>query len=172
LIHYTGAWAAVVKPDLEDGELYNLLDSLNGVLMPGGGLELFGKSQVGEPIPYYKTSKKIFEYAIKRTDEGGYFPIFGICQGLEVLHEIMNNDNEPDTFTRVKIYNQSRRLNFVYPDINSRWYAGFPAALVKEMASEELSYHAHDNTISTDLYNRNQKLREFMKITATDTFVD
>jgi len=89
-----------------------------------------------------------------------------------VIHEILNNDNEPDTFTKVAIFRQSRRLNFVYPDINSRWFADFPPALIKEMASEGLSYHAHHNTISTDLYNRNEKLREFMKITATDTFVD
>ena len=79
MVHYAGSFAAVIKPDLSDEELYDLLDSINGVFMPGGGLDLFGKSQVDEPIPYYKISKKIFEYAIKRNDEGGYFPIFGIC---------------------------------------------------------------------------------------------
>ena len=63
LIHYAGSWAAVIRPDMPDEELYPLLDGLNGVVMPGGGLEMFGKSQVDEPIPYYKTSKKIFEYA-------------------------------------------------------------------------------------------------------------
>ena len=78
-IHYAGSYAAVVRYDLPDDELYELLDSLNGIHFPGGVVDMFGESGVGDPAPFYLTSKKIFQYAIDQFDKGRYFPIFGIC---------------------------------------------------------------------------------------------
>jgi len=65
LVHYAGSYAAVMTPNMSDEELYAMLDSLNGVVFPGGDLHMFGHSGYGEPIQYYRTSKKIFNYAIE-----------------------------------------------------------------------------------------------------------
>jgi len=43
--------------------------------------------------------------------------------------------------------------------------------MIKNMASENLSYHSHSWAISTDVYNTSKRLREFFKVTSTDTFV-
>ena len=39
-IHYGGTYASIVKFDLEDEELYHILDGLNGVYFTGGPLDL------------------------------------------------------------------------------------------------------------------------------------
>ena len=40
------------------------------------------------------------------------------------------------------------------------------------MASENVQYHSHEWVISTDLYNKKPKIREFFDVVGTDTYVD
>ena len=63
LVHYAGSWAVPIRYELDDDDLYALLDQINGVVMPGGGLLLIDDD--GTQHPFYKTSKKIFEYSKK-----------------------------------------------------------------------------------------------------------
>ena len=66
----------------------------------------------GTQHPYYKTARKIFDYSIKQMDENGIsWPIFGICQGFEVIHWLANEDFY-DTLTNVEIYRESRKVKW------------------------------------------------------------
>lgn len=112
---------------------------------------------------------------MQENDNGRHFPLFGICQGFEILHLLANNDDFADTMTNVDIYSQSRRLTFMdlEPKTSSRLlFKDFPEELLEKMAARNLALHAHDWVISIDAYNRKQQLRDFYKILATDTFVD
>jgi gamma-glutamyl hydrolase len=54
-------------------ETYDLMDDINGVVFPGG-----------EGDDAYETfERQIFEKAIELNDAGTYFPIFGICLGMQ-----------------------------------------------------------------------------------------
>ena len=66
-MHYAGTYAAVIKYNIDDGELYPLLDSLNGVYFTGGPLKMMDR-ETNEPHIYYKTAKKIMGYALKEND--------------------------------------------------------------------------------------------------------
>ena len=65
-VHYAGSWAVPIRYDMEDDEeLYELLDSLNGVFFTGGATELFD-GETGATLldsKYWITANKIFEYA-------------------------------------------------------------------------------------------------------------
>jgi hypothetical protein len=50
-----------IRFDIKDEDLYELLDQINGVFIPGGGLTLI--SPDGEYHPFYSTAKKIVEYS-------------------------------------------------------------------------------------------------------------
>ena len=39
-IHYAGSWAVPIKYNIDDDDLYELLDSINGVLFTGGAMPL------------------------------------------------------------------------------------------------------------------------------------
>ena len=46
-VHYGGSWAVPIKYNIDDDDLYELLDSINGVFFTGGATELFdGKTGV------------------------------------------------------------------------------------------------------------------------------
>ena len=64
-VHYAGSWAVPIRYDLEDEDLYALLDSINGVFFTGGQTELFDRD-TGTPLPnsqYWQLAKKIFDYS-------------------------------------------------------------------------------------------------------------
>jgi gamma-glutamyl-gamma-aminobutyrate hydrolase PuuD len=172
-IHYGGTFAAVLEYDLDDELLYHYLDGLNGVYFTGGPLDLIDPESL-EQHTYYKTAKKIFNYAKKEYDEGRYFPIFAICQGFEIIHLLENGDDPKKTFSEVIMYATSRRVNWSDPDPkqDTRMMADFPEDLVEKMAGRKYALHAHNYVIHTDTYIENESLSSFYNIIATDTYVD
>ena len=52
LIHYAGTWAVPIRYDLQDDDLYTLLDSINGVFFAGGGALLIDM-ETGEQTHLY-----------------------------------------------------------------------------------------------------------------------
>ena len=102
-IHYAGNWAVPIRYDLSDEDLEKLLDSVNGVFFTGGATPLIDM-ETGEMSFFYKNAKKIWEYMKRQKDEKGIdFPIFGICQGFEVIHYLANEDHKK-TLSNLVIY--------------------------------------------------------------------
>nr|ALS04696.1 gamma-glutamyl hydrolase [Pseudodiaptomus poplesia] len=55
-----------------------LFESLNGILIPGGGNSIYDSS-------YASLGKEAFEFAKAANERGEYFPIWGTCLGFELL---------------------------------------------------------------------------------------
>lgn len=172
-IHYAGNWAVPVRYDLDDADIEDLLDSVNGVFFTGGATPLIDM-ETGEMSYFYKMAKKIWSYMKRQKDEKGIdFPIFSICQGFEVIHYLANEDHK-ETLSKVVIYNESRPIDFTMPlsevKEKSDIFDAFPDELIKRMASEPLMYHAHDWVILRETYDKRKQLSDFFNIIATDTF--
>ena len=85
-LHYAGTWAVPLRHDLSDEDLEELLDSVNGVFFPGGATDVVNR-ETGEKSQFYLTAEKVWDYMKRQKDEEGIdFPIFGICQGFELIH--------------------------------------------------------------------------------------
>ena len=169
-IHYAGSWAVPLRYDLSDEDLEKMLDSVNGVFFTGGATPLIDM-ETGEMSFFYKNAKKIWNYMKKQKDEKGIdFPIFGICQGFEVIHYLANEDAK-DTLSNVVIYNESRKMDIKMMLVheNSTMFDPFPDSLLFKMINGPLLYHAHDWVIKTDTYDKREQLRDFFNIIATDT---
>ena len=167
-VHYAGNWAVPVRWDLSDEDLYALLDSINGVYFAGGATELIDM-ETGEMSVFYKTAKRIWEYMKRQKDEKGIdWPIFGICQGFEVIHYLANEDDK-HTLSNVTIYRESRRI---HPTVDlkheSSLFAAFPEELIRRMTTENLALHAHDWVITTETYKKREVLSDFFKVLAID----
>ena len=172
-VHYAGSWAVPIRYDLSDEDLEKLLDSVNGVFFTGGATPLID-SETGEMSFFYKNAKKIWEYMKRQKDEKGIdFPIFGICQGFEIIHYLANEDHK-NTLSNLIIYGQSRPMNLKMEAITARQDRGlfddFPFGLITAMTTQPINYHAHDWVIHMDTYKERQPLRDFFDILATDTY--
>ncbi|KAB2043869.1 hypothetical protein ES319_D01G049200v1 [Gossypium barbadense] len=61
--------------------LFQKLELVNGVLLPGG------RSKSGL---YYDIAEKIFKKVIEKNDRGDHFPLYAICLGFELLTMIIS----------------------------------------------------------------------------------
>ena len=70
-----------IKNTMSDSELATVLGSLNGVVFPGGSVSLTTSN-------YSKVATKVFQYAMGANDKGDYFPIMGLCWGVQMLFKL------------------------------------------------------------------------------------
>jgi hypothetical protein len=85
-------------------------------------------------------AKKIFEYSKMQKDTKSIsWPVFGFCQGFEVIHFLVNKDRA-DTLTNVKIYNEGRPLKWTVdePKYDTHFFKDFPKSLLDKMSTEKL----------------------------------
>ena len=74
-----GARAVLLPYDAPPAVLTALLDSVNGVLLTGGGLDL------GFQTPYMLTAKVVMDAARAKNVAGIFYPVHGTCQGFQVM---------------------------------------------------------------------------------------
>ena len=105
----------------------------------------------------------------KQKDEKGIdWPIFGICQGFELVHYLANEDAK-DTLSVVKIFGESRKVDFVVEDPTEyELFSYFPDEIIEKMELEDLAVHAHNWVVKTDTYKQSKVLRDFFDIIAVD----
>ncbi|CAL8295094.1 unnamed protein product [Lota lota] len=141
-------------------EQYNsLFNSLNGILFPGGGANLITSG--------YATAAKIFyQLAIKANARGDYFPVWGTCLGLEELtfltsgKLLLSTTNTNGVALPLVFTNESRE---------SKMFSGFPADLLKALASEALTENSHRLSIATETFRNNPELSKFYRVLSTNS---
>lgn len=58
--------------------LSTLFHSVNGIIFPGGDADFTPGTT------FYDNTQYLFNLTIEANNKGDYFPIIGICQGMEV----------------------------------------------------------------------------------------
>jgi len=85
-IESAGARVAVIPFDAPEAELRSIFRSINGVLFPGGGLNLTADQ------PFFKVSKLFYELALEANLKGDYFPLWATCQGFQLVAILVAQD--------------------------------------------------------------------------------
>jgi len=91
----SGGEPLFIPYDLSDAELYPLLEGVNAVLLPGGGAKYWqddektGKRRLSD---FVLKAKRVVDYVANKNKEGIYLPLFGICQGMEVILMALTGD--------------------------------------------------------------------------------
>ena len=70
-----------IKDTISDSELTTLLGSLSGVVFPGGDVSLVTSN-------YSRVATKVYQYAVAAQEKGEYFPILGLCWGVQMLFKL------------------------------------------------------------------------------------
>ncbi|KAL5292057.1 GGH.2 family protein [Megaselia abdita] len=132
-----GAGARAVPVFINQPRSYyeNLLNSLDGVLLPGGAT-FFNQSN-----GYADAAAHIYQIASEINDNGTYFPLWGTCLGFEVLLYVSNNNSE----YRVDCASssQSLPLEFTAGYETSRLFKNAPANVINILKNEDVTPNFH-----------------------------
>ncbi|XP_026147484.1 gamma-glutamyl hydrolase [Mastacembelus armatus] len=136
-----------------------LFNAINGMLYPGGGVSIISSG-------YQRAAKILYELAIQANKKGDYFPVWGTCLGFEQLTSLTSG-NTVLSYTNTR--GGSLPLNFTDEIKDSRMFKGFPAELMKDLASEPLTEISHRWSLALLSYNTNDELKKFYKVLSTNT---
>ncbi|KAL4655697.1 gamma-glutamyl hydrolase-like [Arapaima gigas] len=139
-------------------EYVKIFNSINGLLLPGGDVDL-QKSQ------FSRVSKIFYDLAIKANDALDYFPIWGTCQGFQQLTVLTSGKNLL-TVTDTKAV--ALPLVFTEAAKNSRLFKNFPKDLLQSLSEENITSNFHSWSLSMQNYSRNAKLKRFYKVLSTN----
>ncbi|XP_006055982.1 gamma-glutamyl hydrolase isoform X2 [Bos indicus x Bos taurus] len=154
-----GARVVPVRLDLKNEEYEKLFKSINGVLFPGGSVNLMRSG-------YARVAKMFYNLSIKSFGEGDYFPVWGTCLGFEELIYLVSGES---LLTLTDTVGIKLPLNFSRGTLQSRMFQNFPADLLLSLAVEPLTAHFHKWSLSVMNFTKNEKLKAFFSILTTNT---
>lgn len=90
--------ARVVPVLINQNETYyrNIVNSLNGLVFPGGSASITQKSGYG------RAGRILYDLVLEEADNGREVPLFSICLGFEMLMYLAANDTQPLTSCKAK----------------------------------------------------------------------
>ncbi|XP_074800412.1 gamma-glutamyl hydrolase-like [Natator depressus] len=157
-----GARVVPIRLNHSEEEYEKIFQSINGVLFPGGGVDL-------KTSEYSRIARIFYNKALKANDKGDYFPVWGTCLGYEELTYLTSGEILL-TWTNTEDF--ALPLNFTTAAQDSRMFKNFPDFLLKKLATESLTAHFHHWSLSMQNFTQNEKLRNFYKVLTTNTHAD
>nr|XP_006113705.1 gamma-glutamyl hydrolase [Pelodiscus sinensis] len=157
-----GARVVPIRLNRTEEEYDQIFQSINGVLFPGGGVDL-------KTSEYSRVAKMFYNKALQANDKGDYFPVWGTCLGYEEL-TYLTSEEVLLTWTDTEDF--AFPLNFTTAVKSSRMFKNFPDDLLQKLATEPLTAHFHHWSLSMKNFTNNEKLRNFYKVLTTNTHAD
>ncbi|XP_049709983.1 gamma-glutamyl hydrolase [Elephas maximus indicus] len=154
-----GARVVPVRLNLTDQEYEKLFKSINGILFPGGSVDL-------RTSGYAKVARIFYNFALKSFDDGDYFPVWGTCLGFEELTFLVSKKK---LLTLTKTENESLPLNFTGATLQGRMFRNFPADLLLSLSTEPLTANFHKWSLSMKNFTRDTNLKTFFNVITTNT---
>ncbi|XP_031133126.2 zgc:171566 [Sander lucioperca] len=153
-----GARVVPIRINRTEQEYTNIFYSINGLLLPGGDVDL-------QTSQFSQAAKIFYDLALKANDAGDYFPIWGTCQGFQQLSVLTANKNLL-TLTDTKAV--ALPLTLTPAAQSSRLFRSFPKDLLQSLAEENVTSNFHRWSLSMQNYSRNAKLKRFYKVLSTN----
>jgi len=168
-LEQAGARVAVVPFNAPHDVLDQLFDGINGLLFTGGGLSLDADSL------YFKQALYLFNKAKEANDAGDFFPIWGTCQGFQLLNLLAALPEDHASILKCNAYDSTNivlPLDFSAEAPTSLLYgpAQKVAAFVDGSSSESIydvlakrnvTMNLHNCGVSPEDFNNNPVLPSF-----------
>ena len=128
------------------------------MLFPGGEVNL-------ESSAYYSLTKKLYQWAVEANMKGDFFPVLGICRGMQALAVHTVGNLSPLSLTDSK--NFSAPLKWMKNFKQSGLLVGVPDEILKEIGSRNVTSHFHKYGITPKTFNEIDAIRKRFQILAT-----
>ena len=153
-----GARVVPIRNDMSEKNLTYLFKSINGILFPGGEINL-------EDSEYYKTGKKLFHKIVKANNHDNFFPAFGICRGSQAIAVFA--EETIDILTQFDAKNMSLTMKFSDDYKKSRMFANLSDSLKNAIENEPITAHYHKYGIKPEEFTKYKKLKTHFRILGT-----
>jgi len=113
---------------------------------------------------YTLVGKHFIDMATQANDKGDYFPIYMVCNGIEMLGIIIAED------VTTLFMNYFNDHGVIHPLVEtpfsreSRFFSKLPQDIYEAMFSEKLTYFAHSNGFTLETWVGNKKLTDFFNV--------
>ena len=154
-----GARIVPIRDNISRKNLTYLFKSINGILYPGGEVNL-------EDSGYYKTGKTLFHKIVKANNKGNYFPAMGICRGSQAIPVYAENDL--NVLSETDSENISLPLKLTKDYKKTHMFGNISDSLKKIMTTEKIAPHYHKNGIKPEEFEKRKKLKKHFRILATN----
>jgi gamma-glutamyl hydrolase len=159
-IESAGARVVPIAFDLDHQTIRQLVDSVNGLLLPGGGPELWNEDWSITHLQ--ETANYLVQLAKEVNDNGTYFPVWGTCLGFEMLTIAIANDsrvmgNFNDTY---QLHNQT----VLAASNGSKLFKNMPKNLFEWNAHDATMYFNHHYGVGVDTFHNNKNLNDFYRL--------
>jgi gamma-glutamyl hydrolase len=164
-IESAGGIPIAIHWDLPERDLIKVLDSVNGILFTGGDADMWEFDRHKNDIVFTNFTQRasfIVAYAIHLNDKGIHFPVYGICQGFEVI--TMSLAGKPHIIDHFKHPVQHDSVEIL--ETSSRMYSTLQDHMVASMKEQQSMFYNHRYGFNMSLLSDNSDLDELFIITA------
>ncbi|XP_044134979.1 gamma-glutamyl hydrolase-like [Bufo gargarizans] len=153
-----GSRVVPIRLNLSEDEYVHLFKSINGVLFPGGAVDILNSS-------FSRTADIFYKLAIEAASTGIYFPIWGTCMGFQILTALTSGKN---LLCKTSAENISLPL-FLTDDVSSsKMFRHAPLELLHAVSEENITANFHHFGITPKTFLANEKLATFYRILSTN----
>jgi len=142
--------------------LTNLFNSINGLLFTGGDLSLL------KDTTYYKTALFFYNLALQANQNGDYFPIWGTCQGFQLLSILAANNESVDERYHFDSENLPLPLQFTPNARNSKMFKHVPQFIFDTFQTKNVTMNLHHDGVPPSFFETNPRLKEFYHLLSTN----
>lgn len=160
-VESAGARPVPILYDDPDWLLEKKFLSVNGLLIPGGGLDL-------KPGRFFDAVDKLLKMALAANDRGDYFPVQGTCMGMEVLTIYFSKDFHILQLASFNAEDHPTPIRFVKEEDKGRaYFKWMPPPLLERIQTRPITMENHADGTTVDHFLANENLRSFFDVLTT-----
>ena len=150
----------VIQPWYTKDQVEEILSKVNGVLWPGGDRNMVLGGQ------FENVAKIILDYIMKLYDTKGItLPLWGTCQGLQLLHVLLVNSTE--VLTKFNSFNIRSKILINYQTFNSsKLFEDFSPRDLSNIQNMNITAQFHNLGVGDLEYEKYPNLKNILKITS------
>jgi len=162
-----GARVVPLHYDAPAQELRDLFAQINGIIFPGGGVDL--KNTPGNK--FRESAQLLYSLALEANDKGDVFPIHGTCLGFQLLTLLTAQDDTVECTACFAAEGEPLPLDFIGGFAGARSSKLFEAMsdpLLTALSTEKLTENSHANGFVQEVYETSANLRDFYTVLSTN----
>lgn len=147
-------------------EIKQQLQYINGALFTGGGTDFTNPD--GSLTQFAQTGLVIFNESVQAWSRGEAFPLWGTCQGHELVSFLASNQNMSTLTGGFDSENLTLPLNFTPAAATSRLYGSMPANVLSIFANEPVTMNNHQMGVAPEDFAAAPSLSSRFTVLATN----
>ncbi|EFA81874.1 peptidase C26 family protein [Heterostelium album PN500] len=159
-IESAGARVVPIFFDSDAATVKSLLSQINGVVFPGGGVDL-----AAQPA-YTDTLKLIWQTVLASNQNGGFFPLWGTCMGFQQLCMLAGDDF--NILTGFNSENYTVPINMTAAASSSTLFSLASPEIMSALANQPITMNNHMYGVSPAAYQQNSDLNSFFEVLSTN----